>query len=243
MSDVNIQTFFGKVNVTDNFKVGAGHLFVDTQDNKVGLNTATPNSSLHVNGVAYVATDITFGGTLTGDGSGLTNVGSGPWSSGTGNVYLSTTTDKVGIGTSSPDATLHVTGNAYISSELTTNSNISVGYNQAIRSYFGKVAIGHNGYHTANATFAHVNTMGRYDYALKQNGSGRTDINSKSGQDILFKNADTEKAKLTSTGNFVVNTDTLFVDATNSRVGVGTPSPGQKVERLYGFYEYCGSLI
>ena len=42
MSDVNIQTFSGKVNVTDNFKVGAGHLFVDTQDNKVGLNTATP---------------------------------------------------------------------------------------------------------------------------------------------------------------------------------------------------------
>ena len=93
----------------------------------------------------------------------------------------------MGIGTSSPDATLHVTGNAYISSELTTNSNISVGYNQAIRSYFGKVAIGHNGYHTANATFAHINTMGRYDYALKQNGSGRTDINSASGQDILLK--------------------------------------------------------
>ena len=76
--------------------------------------------------------------------------------------------------------------------------------------------------------------MGRYDYALKQNGSGRTDINSASGQDILFKNADTEKAKLTSTGNFVVNTDTLFVDATNSRVGVGTPSPGQKLSVYTG---------
>lgn len=112
MSDVNIQTFSGKVNVSNNFTVGSGHLFVDTQDNKVGLNTATPNSSLHVNGNAYVATDITFGGILSGDGSGLRNVGSGSWSSGTGNVYLSTSTDNVGIGTSEPPTKLTVSGSS-----------------------------------------------------------------------------------------------------------------------------------
>jgi hypothetical protein len=121
MSDVNIQTFSGKVNVTDNFKVGTSHFFVDTQDNKVGLNTATPNSSLHVNGNAYVATDISFGGILSGNGSGLTSVNSdsGLWAgAGTGNVYLSTSTDNVGIGTSSPGAKLDVNG-----SILLPNSN------------------------------------------------------------------------------------------------------------------------
>ena len=117
MSDVNIQTFSGKVNVSNNFTVGSGHLFVDTQDNKVGLNTATPNSSLHVNGNAYIATDISFGGILSGNGSGLTNVGSGPWSSGTGNVYLSTSTDNVGIGTSSPLTPLHISS----TNEITTS--------------------------------------------------------------------------------------------------------------------------
>jgi hypothetical protein len=111
MSDVNIQTFSGKVNVTDNFKVGTSHFFVDTQDNKVGLNTATPNSSLHVNGNAYVATDISFGGILSGNGSGLTSVNSdsGLWAgAGTGNVYLSTSTDNVGIGTDAPTEKIHL---------------------------------------------------------------------------------------------------------------------------------------
>lgn len=65
MSDVNIQTFSGKVNVTDNFKVGTGHLFVDTQNNKVGLNTTTPEANLHVTGNTYISTDISVGGTLT----------------------------------------------------------------------------------------------------------------------------------------------------------------------------------
>ena len=76
----------------------------------------------------------------------------------------------------------------------------------------------------------HINRMGQNGYALKHNPNGRTDINSASGQDILFKNMDTEKAKITSTGNFVVNTDTLFVDATNSRVGIGKTSPATALD-------------
>ena len=39
MSDINIQTFSGKVNIGNNLKVGAGHLFVDTQNGRVGLVT------------------------------------------------------------------------------------------------------------------------------------------------------------------------------------------------------------
>lgn len=130
MSDVNIQTFSGKVNVSNNFTVGSGHLFVDTQDNKVGLNTATPNSSLHVNGNAYIATDISFGGILSGNGSGLTSVNSdsGLWAgAGTGNVYLSTSTDNVGIGTSSPGQKLSIytgsTGTAALSFDRYASGN------------------------------------------------------------------------------------------------------------------------
>jgi len=90
--------------------VGSSHLFVDTVNNRVGITTASPGASLEVNGNVHVATDVTFGGTLTGDGSGLTNVNSdsGSWVNGTGNVYLSTTTDKVGIGTSDPTDLLHI---------------------------------------------------------------------------------------------------------------------------------------
>lgn len=198
-----------------NIEVGTANLFVDTTTSMVGIGTNAPAYTLDVNG------DINFTGSFNQNGSAFVST---PWTIETGPSALSYTAGNVGIGAASPDARLHVTGNAYISSELTTNSNISAGYNQTTTSYFGKAAIGNDGYHTANAAFAHITKMGQNDYALKQNGSGRTDINSASGQDILFKNMDTEKAKITSTGNFVVNTDTLFVDATNSRVGIGTSS-------------------
>jgi len=110
-SDINVQTFSGKVNINNNLLVGSSHFFVDTVNNRVGITTADPQASLDVNGDVNVGTNLTLGGILTGDGSGLTNVNSdsGLWAgAGTGSVYLSTSTDNVGIGTTSPDARLHL---------------------------------------------------------------------------------------------------------------------------------------
>ena len=109
--DINVESFSGKVNISNNLLVGSSHLFVDTVNNRVGITTASPGASLEVNGNVHVGTDLTLGGILTGDGSGLANVNSdsGLWAgAGTGSVYLSTSTDKVGVGTSSPDARLHL---------------------------------------------------------------------------------------------------------------------------------------
>ena len=125
MSDINVQTFSGKVNVTNNLLVGTSHLFVDTVNNKVGITTASPDAGLHVNSNAYVNTDFRVGtsivmndtdgqitaGSFVGNGSGLSNVNSdsGLWTgAGTGNVYLSTSTHNVGIGTSEPNKKLHI---------------------------------------------------------------------------------------------------------------------------------------
>ena len=110
-SDINVQTFSGKVNINNNLLVGSSHFFVDTVNNKVGITTSAPQASLDVNGDVNVGTNLTLGGILTGDGSGLTNVNSdsGLWAgAGTGSVYLSTSTDKVGIGTTSPQYKLDV---------------------------------------------------------------------------------------------------------------------------------------
>ena len=107
--DINVQSFSGKVNISNNLLVGSSHLFVDTVNNRVGITTASPGASLEVNGNVHVETDLTLGGILTGDGSGLANVNSdsGLWAgAGTGSVYLSTSTDKVGIGTTSPQQKL-----------------------------------------------------------------------------------------------------------------------------------------
>ena len=57
-SDINVQTFSGKVNISNNLLVGSSHLFVDTQNNQVGLNTDDPQANLHVNGNTYVHSDL-----------------------------------------------------------------------------------------------------------------------------------------------------------------------------------------
>ena len=67
MSDINIQTFSGKVQVNNNLKVGSGHLFVDTANNQVGLNTTNPLANLHVNGNTYVHSDLRVGSGIVMD--------------------------------------------------------------------------------------------------------------------------------------------------------------------------------
>ena len=64
---LNIQTFSGKVQVNDNLKVGQGHLFVDTAQNKVGLNTSTPVANLHVFGNTFVHNDLRVGSGIVMD--------------------------------------------------------------------------------------------------------------------------------------------------------------------------------
>ena len=124
-SDINVQTFSGKVNINNNLLVGSSHLFVDTVNNRVGITTADPDAGLHVNSNAYVHTDFRVGsgivmndttgqitaGSFVGDGSAMTGINSdsGSWVNGTNsNVHLATSTDKVGIGTTDPGKKLHV---------------------------------------------------------------------------------------------------------------------------------------
>src|SRR5210317_867005 len=125
--DINVQSFSGKVNISNNLLVGSSHLFVDTVNNRVGITTGSPGASLEVNGNVHVGTDLTLGGTLTGDGSGLTNVNSdsGLWAgAGTGSVYLSTSTDNVGIGTTNPMNTgLHIANSYFASGGNTDHFN------------------------------------------------------------------------------------------------------------------------
>jgi hypothetical protein len=123
--DINVQSFSGKVNISNNLLVGSSHLFVDTVNNRVGITTASPDAGLHVNSNAYVHTDFRVGsgivmndtngritaGSFVGDGSGLDGINSdsGSWVNGTNsNVHLATLTDKVGIGTTDPEAQLHI---------------------------------------------------------------------------------------------------------------------------------------
>ena len=212
--DINVQSFSGKVNISNNLLVGSSHLFVDTVNNRVGITTASPGASLEVNGNVHVGTDLTLGGTLTGDGSGLTNVNSdsGLWAgAGTGSVYLSTSTDKVGIGTTSPDARLHVEEPSAISA--TTRL-----------------------FHTDNAFTG--GSVGHFEIVEKKTGAGTgwSDFTLR-----LQRRVDsTEQGYIEfnpsgSTGDYGIAfgtgaTETMRIDALNGNVGIGTTSPGGKLD-------------
>ena len=53
-----------------------------------------------------------------------------------------TSAGKVGIGVSAPDATLHVVGNAYVSSNLTVSGNVEVASNLTVSGFVGSSGIG-----------------------------------------------------------------------------------------------------
>ena len=143
-SDINVQTFSGKVNITSNLLVGSSHLFVDTINNRVGLVTTTPDAGIHVNSNAYVHTDFRVGsgivmndtsgritaGAFHGDGTNITGINSdsGSWVNGTDVVYLSTIGDKVGIGVADPQYKLDVAGDI----NITTGSTLRVGGTPAV---------------------------------------------------------------------------------------------------------------
>ena len=60
--------FSGKVDIESNLLVGSSHLFVDTINNRVGVTTANPDASLHVNGNAYVESNVGVGSDIFLDG-------------------------------------------------------------------------------------------------------------------------------------------------------------------------------
>ena len=72
---------------TANIEVGTANLFVDTTTSRVGVNTATPDASLHVTGNAYVSSNLEVG---------------------TANLFVDTVSGRVGIGTNSPVSGLTV---------------------------------------------------------------------------------------------------------------------------------------
>ena len=139
-TDVDKVTFKGVGN--------ASNAVIDTTTGKIGVGVDSPDANLHVLGNCFVSTNFELGGTMT---MGTVTVRAQHELSAitaTGNTTPHTieftnaetgivTTGNVGIGTTSPDATLHVSGNAYVSSNLevgtanlfvdTVNSRVGIG--------------------------------------------------------------------------------------------------------------------
>ena len=107
---------------------------------------------------------------------------------------------KVGIGESTPDATLHVVGNAYVSSDLIVSSDVRGGYDTDTTSYFGRAAVGYCG-HIDAMSISHIDSNDTGGYALLQEANGGTILNSASGQPVRLRQGNVDKLTIDSSGN------------------------------------------
>ena len=163
------------------------------------------------------------GGTFTGAVTGASY--SGGAISGTTGAYTGALTV-----TDSTASVSNVTGSLVVSGGIGAIGNVysgdlyaSAGLDHS--SHIGTARIGYDGTTTGDATFAETNNMNSTDYAIKQDSAGKTKINAKTGQVISLGINNVEKARISDLGNFSVDTNTLYVDAVNDRVGIGTITP------------------
>ena len=131
---------------------------------------------------------------------------------GTISGYTGLFDDKVGIGTNSPQAALDVARDTDVSGII------------------GRAQIGYAG-DSDVASFAHVDFANATDFALAQTSAGHTVINARDGYNIYFREGDANMAAFDgSTKDFYVDTNTLYVDASEDRVGINESSPSYTLD-------------
>jgi hypothetical protein len=131
---------------------------------------------------------------------------------GTISGYTGLFNDKVGIGTNSPQAELDVAADTDVSGKI------------------GRAQIGYAG-DSDVASFAHVDFANATDFALAQTSAGHTVINARDGYNIYFREGDANMAAFDgSTKDFYVDTNTLYVDASEDRVGINESSPSYTLD-------------
>jgi len=183
------------------FQVGeTANIYVKTSTSRVGINTDSPAYSLDVQGTSNVGVFTSTDGTIT-------------------NATAST---------SKTTGALKVAGGLGVAGDIYTTS-VYAGHDTDQASYFGRGAIGFSG-DTNHASFSHIDNNTSANYAIKQTEGGTTHLNTKSGQHIRFNVNNSEKMRLTGAGDLKVGSNILYVDVSESAIGVNTDSPAYSLD-------------
>lgn len=210
------KTFSNDVVIAGKLSVNSNTLCVDSSNNKTGINTNTPSEALDVSG------NINTNGNLIVD----TNV-----------LYVDSLNNMIGVNNSNPTHMLDVIGTIHSSGDITTNGDMNVANSTLfVNSVNNKIGINNpspsydldvsGNIHSAGNLVVNINTL-VVDTVTNKIGinnstpSYELDVsgNIYSSGNITSNNA------LTVAGDLTVDVDTLYVDATNNKVGIKNSNP------------------
>jgi len=199
---------------------GSAYIFRGTGAVTTTTTTTIP-SSLKINDT-IVAT------AFQGDGSALTGIVAGQWTESGGNISRST--GNVGIGTTNPVAGLDI---RKIGEEDLLRNSLRLPTNGGLTFVrFGRLGSG------TDEEFAISKNITRPSgFSQDDANYGSQSINFSSDGTLSFSTGVTgitTGMTISPTSNVAVDTDTLFVDSVNDRVGIGTTSPGAKMDIYTG---------
>jgi len=122
-----------------------------------------------------------------------------------------TSQGRLGIGLTNPSQRLEVYTNTDVSAQI------------------GRAHIGHVGFGD-HAGFAHLDNATTSNYSLLQSSAGDTFINTPASRQIYFRKGNTTIGGFNGDSDFYVDTDTLYVDSSEGRVGIGVSDPDATLE-------------
>ena len=198
-------------------KNAANTYFTTIIDNegRVGIGTTNPAVDLEISGnLGSIRATSTGGGAnlyLNSASSNLTRI---RWNSAAGSFAIrddSNSSDRV---------TIDSDGNVGIG-VADASQKLEVATNTDVSAQIGRAQVGHMGFGD-HAGFSHLDQAGTSSYSLLQSSAGDTFINSASNRQIYFRDGNATIGGFNSDDDFYVDTNTLYVDASQNNVGVGT---------------------
>ena len=230
-------TIHNTVNVSNNFTVDTDTLFVDSVNDSVGINNASPDANLHVVGNTYISSNLTvdlntlhvdtnkhFVGIETNFPDATLHLMGNAYISedltvDTDTFHVDSTTNSVGIETKTPDANLHVVGNVYVSSNLTVDTDTlhvdTVSHSVGVETKTPDANL-----HVVGNTYVSSNLTVDIDTLHVDSVTHSVGVETKTPDANLHV-----VGNVYVSSNLTVDTDTLHVDTTTHSVGVETKFP------------------